>query len=521
MFPHFLQFAAFLATLLLGASPTQDAPWICSKNYGSVESARAEQGTAAEFNISGTILDEDSKPIRNAAVRLLQMSPAGWVEAAQAPSGENGKFTVAGNVKWWTRWRVEAASPGFATSMVDKLYLKREPCNVGLIYLYKPVVVRGTVSRAGGLPVANVNIYHAPGIVECWDGAAYEPVARTDASGHYEFLAAPGICSIGAEASGYADSVGTRILVKSPGIEPVDFLLDPSFRFRCHVTMEDGSKATEGRVELGGCPDGWGEAGKEKGGFWRREIIINKNGDFFIDGIRSIKDVSIQIRAAGASSQFVKSGELRSKRNFIVKSAPTYLVHAERSGASTPPEIDSVDLMYSGRRIGFYCAQNTEHGERNDIIDRVARNDWRVRYVASASKEGDGPPDCIVTKTTDGAASEEIKLNLKNWRGGPIPVNVTFPRTISVGGRFLDPSGGPIFGAKVGLQYQSGAVRRRHIQSPTRRAILHFQTSAGVSSQSFCARENCYFSGISKLQITTSMISRSWRAAGRFSTESS
>lgn len=150
-----MKILAFLLLILATHARAQDVNTSLIEYYLCAESRKANAETAPDFNISGTALDSESRPVAGAAVKLLQWTPNGSVEGAFALSDANGKFTLSGKVKWWSRWRMEVFAPGYAASFLDNIFARSQPYNIGPIYLFRPVSVRGKVINDRGVPVAN------------------------------------------------------------------------------------------------------------------------------------------------------------------------------------------------------------------------------------------------------------------------------------------------------------------------------------------------------------------------------
>lgn len=215
--------------------------------------------------VSGTVLDEERKPIGAAAVRpLAEESRGGMIFA--------GGGAMPPRVPRWTRpawssadgeWvvrdapvdretKLEAVRPGLPRGESDALRLAPgEKKDRVAIVIPRGIIVTGHVTTRDGDPLANAIVEASPraqgqqpGIVMIrrvvGGPSDVTEGVRTGADGSFTMQLAAGTYDLKADADGYAPETTRAVEIKGE-VEPITFALDASVTVSGRVIRADGS----------------------------------------------------------------------------------------------------------------------------------------------------------------------------------------------------------------------------------------------------------------------------------------
>lgn len=429
--------------------------------------ASPQVGPAA-FGVCGTVLNRDGLPIPEARVRLILDSPKGGKLAHKTQAAFDGSFATRGWIVSSSdgegNWRIEASAPGFATSVVDELFAGFGVYDIGPVYLLPPVVVSGRVIDRNGKPVggAELRAVHGPADWSSFDYASMKPNAVTDSNGRFAIQSLPpGELSIGAYATGHADSVIRDFIASGDNDNDIEFILKPDLPLTGRVVDVNGKPIKSARVAV------------EGRGFWRTDTDVDRDGQFYIPGLHSGQASQFVVHAKGFVSKRITEPWDKGAA-FVLRRSAQLRVQVQPNDSEERPMLTGISVRNSSADV-HWCG-NCELGNwvdlmiNSELVKKIDPFTWIVYWEAALlgdvrhDQSGGDAPGAIRVKLADG--SSFYYKAARSWRKGRIDIQVEAPLSGSIFGRVVDAeSGEPI--ARTTVMLNRWTVNEPYMESVT------------------------------------------------------
>src|SRR5688572_4340874 len=315
-------------------------PWLSAASIAVVLASSAAWGQdhgPFPFGVRGTVLDRHRSPVAGAEVRLLRERESGARLELTTSADEEGRFGARGWFELPSRedraWRLEVFARGYATSVLDELWVTDGVGAVGPIFLFEPVRVAGIVRDASGRPIAGAILRSQPAQAS-WsrsDAARRAPEAVTGESGGFEFASLPpGSVKLGVAAAGFADRA-VHVELRETGQNWVDVLLEPERRLEGTVVDPTGAPVSNAVVKM------------KVEAFWKGEVAADREGRFVLDGLARDWAPEFSVQAAGFVPRELE-GELGNELRLRLEPSRSFVIQAVREEGGHEPEILRLQL---------------------------------------------------------------------------------------------------------------------------------------------------------------------------------
>lgn len=411
--------------------------------------AAAAQEPPPTFGVSGTVLDVARQPVVGAEVRLLLDNERGAKLADTARTDASGRFLARGWIVSRSdgegEWRVEVRADRHAVSVVDEIFCGYRVKEIGPVFVFDPVPVRGRITDGSGKPVVGAAVRFAHGGAS-WsrrDYARASPDATSNADGYFEFRSAPpGSATLGVSAPGFADAMVHDLVLRTTQPNVVDVRLAPE-------------RALSGTVVDRGCvPITGASIDVPTRAFWRTEASTDSQGHFRVEGLGSDWDGKWSAQALGFVGKD-RDGVPAPDEPLSLERSRSIEVRVTRDGAGPPPVIRSFTVL-DGRAPGGCGMMDTSIEVRPNLttVQNIEPGACRFFWEASLFHHDFVQPAAgVIVSMTDGSC---VPAELPDRAHESEPVLLSAPATGGITGRVIrEGDHRPVAGTTVMTNYWS------------------------------------------------------------------
>lgn len=353
---------------------------ILALGFQQAPASRPANATISPFVISGRIQNEAGVGVRGARVILGTAAPLDFKNLGEGMSDATGLFTIPGSAAG-DYYQLEVRADGFAPSWLKDIRTRDVNVNIGNITLFAPVLLKGTVLGQNHEPLANANIYAAPGARadDRLDEACCVPRAITNEKGEYQISTfGPGYYTFGASAKGLGNVVipgtrleGGKVNILNIEMEKIDSytgtVVDQDKKPIAGATVVE---TREARIEYPNVSMRY---------FWRTPIVTDENGRFCMEGVRAPDPRRLEIWKRGflrwddhLPSCLGWHYEFPEDRIFILENHDP--IHIQAIGADgKPASIRRAWLQYGGGMTNYYCKEVEPRQ-----MEIASDHEWRI-----------------------------------------------------------------------------------------------------------------------------------------------
>lgn len=415
------------------------------------------RGGPSETLLSGRVVSAEGHPIAGAQVSLRAQVPIHCVEIAGAVSDAEGRFQLhVGPFKNEDEYRGHAhlvlEASGYAPALIDRVPLPPPALDMGDLALRAPQELTGLVTNGSGQSVAGAQIYAQLGYGSCPDEPAMA-IAISDDQGQFNCRALPpGMVTLGARASGFADAVLEPLLLEE-GPNRVRIELSAEEDVRLTILDTEETPVSDARAFLIGRRPFWQE--RRHRGAWWREQDADDEGIISFPGVSFEFDAWVQVMAPG----FVPSMIELSSRRVTLEPASFLRVSAVRRSGGEPVEIHSVSIREASISFDVHVKEEaywTHLWSDSPGVRVLQSNLWAIDCGAPLYlTDQDAPAQVCVT------AKEGTQDRLYHFddpgQSRLVERECSFPDSASFSGRVVDASGTPV---SLLLGYEIDSRRR-------------------------------------------------------------